>query len=506
MTRGMIVSGEFGSILVRQKAGEKLELGELFIAENKTTKVLLQVCNLTYGSQLDQQNIEMISGLKLEEDSSLPVMDAALRFYILGCVKNVLEITQGTAHAPKGLPDFLSPVRAITPQDFDFMHATENTLHLGLIRSGTHVLPVPVTIDGKSMLSHHILITGTTGRGKSVLMKYLLWNLLDTSYASLLVLDPHDEYYGRTTSGIKDHPKNREKLVYYTNHHPPPGALSLRIHLSLLKPTHFQGITDWSDAQREAIHAYHAQFGTSWIESIVKETPLRLQKFGEGTLAVLKRRFVQLLSLDIVENEVIGEGLFSLQGGHSCLSDILKHLREGKIVIVDTKHMNGLQELLIGSIIATEVLHAHRELPTNTLENMPHVSIVLEEAPRVIGKEVLEKGPNVFGTIAREGRKFQVGLIAITQLPSLIPREILANMNTKIILGTELKQERQAIMESAAQDLSKDDHLIASLDKGEAIITSTFTKFAIPIKIPLFEELIEKTKALRTPTAFVGIK
>lgn len=105
---------------------------------------------------------------------------------------------------------------------------------------------------------------------------------------------------------------------------------------------------------------------------------------------------------------------------------------------------------------------------------------------------MLEVGDNIFGTIAREGRKFNIGLIAITQLPSIIPREILANINTKIILGNEMGPERKAIIESAAQDLSDDYQNIGSLDKGEAIITSNFTKFAIPIMIPLFEDLVKK--------------
>jgi hypothetical protein len=52
--------------------------------------------------------------------------------------------------------------------------------------------------------------------------------------------------------------------------------------------------------------------------------------------------------------------------------------------------------------------------------------------------------------------------------------------------------ERKAIIESASQDLSEDYQTIGSLDKGEAIITSNFTKFAIPIKIPLFEDLVKK--------------
>jgi hypothetical protein len=92
--------------------------------------------------------------------------------------------------------------------------------------------------------------------------------------------------------------------------------------------------------------------------------------------------------------------------------------------------------------------------------------------------------------IAREGRKFRVGLVAITQLASMIPREILANLNTKIILGNEMHAERDAIIGSASQDLSSDSHMIASLDKGEAIVSSVFTKFAIPIQIPLFEDLV----------------
>ena len=135
----------------------------------------------------------------------------------------------------------------------------------------------------------------------------------------------------------------------------------------------------------------------------------------------------------------------------------------------------------------------------------PVISILLEEAARVLGKETLERGSNVFGSIAREGRKFKVGLIAITQLPSLIPRDILANMNTKIILGVEMKPERQALIESAAQDLSSDDRQIASLDKGEAIVTSNFARFATPIYVPLFSDIVKEEKPLLKKMSFGGI-
>ena len=79
-------------------------------------------------------------------------------------------------------------------------------------------------------------------------------------------------------------------------------------------------------------------------------------------------------------------------------------------------------------------------------------------------------------------------------------------MNTKIILGLEMAPERQAVIESASQDLSADNRNIAALDKGEALITSNFTNFAIPVKIPLFDNLIDKKKEVSIKKDFSGVK
>ena len=138
------------------------------------------------------------------------------------------------------------------------------------------------------------------------------------------------------------------------------------------------------------------------------------------------------------------------------------------------------------------------------MSDKPIVSIVIEEAPRVLGVNSVIKSGNIFETIAREGRKFKIGLIAITQLPSVIPREILANMNTKIILGTEMSSDRKSIIDSASQDLSKDDRNIASLDIGEAIVSSTFTRFAVPINIPLFEDLLPMKDEKKVKRKYTG--
>ena len=257
------------------------------------------------------------------------------------------------------------------------------------------------------------------------------------------------------------------------------------------------------------MNAYYREYGIKWIEAIILEKPLNVE-FFEGTLAVLKRRMLSLLNLEFNGSQVFCKGIFDLAAGETTISDICNELEQGKVVIIDTSSFGGAVEILVGSLIANEIFYRYKHYKIDgILDNKPVISIVLEEAPRVLGKDALERGSNIFSTIAREGRKFKVGLTAITQLPSLIPRPILANMNTKIILGTEMAPERQAIIESAAQDLSSDNRNIASLDKGEAIITSNFARFAIPIKIPFFDELIEKkekTKENKFQTDFNGVK
>ncbi len=484
MEKGKVISGEYGRIIVRQKSDQDIELGELLIAENDGSKILTQVFDLQYGSQLSEKNLQLVSGLKLEEENNLEMMDPDLRNYTLAFLKPMIDISPGKTKICKKLPKFFSTVREIKKEDLKFLRSASNNFFVGSLRSGSKTMDVPVSLPGEKTLSHHILIPGTTGRGKSVLMSNLLWDSLDKDYCGILVLDPHDEYHEKLKR------KKSENLVYYTSKDE-LGARSLNINLKSIKPYHFEGVVNFSDPQMQALGIYYKQFGEKWIESILLERPLQGNvSFREDTIAVVRRRLLHLLGLEFANNKIGCKSIFSFQAGESTVSDICSDLKQGKTVITDTSSFSGTVELLIGSLIAHSVFNQYKQMKND--DSKPVISIVLEEAPRVLGKEVLEKGSNVFASIAREGRKFKVGLIAITQLPSLIPREVLANMNTKIILGVEMKPERQAIIESAAQDLSDDDRNIASLDRGEAIISSNFAKFAIPVSIPFFDEFIKK--------------
>jgi len=254
------------------------------------------------------------------------------------------------------------------------------------------------------------------------------------------------------------------------------------------------------------MNAYYKKYGTEWISAAILEKPINMD-FHEGTISVLKRRLLALLDLDFDGTQVFCNGMYDLSSGKTTIKDICTHLENSSTVIIDTSSVSGSQEILIGSLVSTEIFNRYKRYKIDgNLDDKPVISVILEEAPRVLGKDILERGSNIFSTIAREGRKFKVGLFAITQLPSLIPRQILANMNTKIILGIEMGPERQAIIDSAAQDLSTDSQNIASLDIGEAIVTSNFTKFATPIKIPFFDGMVKETIKNNTKKSFSGVK
>ena len=494
--KGQIVNGCFAQIEIRQKAHENIEIGDLLIAEEHDGYVILQVYDLKYESQISIQSREMMAGIKLEGyGKDLDVYEPELRNYIIAYTKAILNVRiedkKPIPYIPKTLPSFFNTIRLITADDLKFLTKPNNPLYMGKVRSGSKIITLNVWLEGKEVLTHHLLISATTGRGKTNLMKVLLWSILSNLNIGMLVLDPHDEYYGRNCIGLKDHPEVSNNIVFYSPN-PISGKMnckSLVFNINLLQPSHLTEIETFTDAQRDALYLYYNNYREDWIQHIIEDEPL--VNIHAGTLGVIRRKFRNSLSIERdASGNLNATGRIFKAGatGQSTVSDILTDLQNGKTVIIDTSLLPEKLELLIGGLICQRILSQYRRYKMKgELDNKPTISIVIEEAPRVLSSDILAKRDNIYGTIAKEGRKFKIGLIAITQLISVIPHVILANMNTKIILGNVMENERNALINSASQDLSQDHRTIASLDKGEAIITSNFTKFAIPVKFPFFD-------------------
>lgn len=490
---GQVIGGRVGGIAIREKSGRNIELGDLLVAqESEGGYLILKVFDLGYGSQIPPEVRELAAGLRLEGYSQgLDFMDPKLRNYTMASVKAILRVNKDQVRIPKVLPTFFSSVRLAAKEDLEFLAVPpERPIYLGKVRSGSKVLDIDVHLDGESFITHHVLIAATTGRGKSNLVKVMLWSALDTRKFGIFVIDAHDEYYGRDSLGLKDHANAKGSLKYYSPD-PPTGANTLVINLKALEPEHFDGIITFTDAQEDAIAGYFRQFGQDWIENIVRG--MTIQGVADKTLRVLQRKLRRALGVYEQGGELICDSdIFSASAGESTVDDIVKSLENRQTVIVDTSRLGEEAELLIGSIVASKVFYNYkRSKGRGELDEKAAVGIVIEEAPRVLAEDKIADGDNIYSRIAREGRKFKVGLIAITQLASVIPTTVLTNMNTKIILGNEMASERAAIISSAAQDLSDEDRTIASLDKGEAIVSSIFARFALPVYTPIFKEFVE---------------
>ncbi|MFB5632956.1 MAG: ATP-binding protein [Nitrosopumilus sp.] len=507
---GQVVGGSFGDIVIRQKAGTNLEIGDLMVSEENGSFLILQVFSLEFGSQIQDKMQQMMSGVNLEQG----VVDAQFYEpdfvnYVLARIKPLARVYKenNDVKIPKSLPSFFNKLRLITKEDLKFLQKEKDSVFVGYIRSGSKIIKeAEVWLPAEDVFSHHMLIPATTGRGKSNLVKTILWSVLDTNKVGALVLDAHDEYFGRTGIGLKLHPRAKDNLMYYTPSNPPVGANRLTINLQSIRPEHFEGIVDFSDPQFQAIRMAFRQHRKNWIRELMltdavdagmENNSQSRGEFAAATMMVVQRKLRLLLSLEKDEEGVVfsrHEVFDSTTKGLTTVDDIVKDIEQGKVVVLDTSRLGDEAELLVGNIIASKLLEKYKDAKASgELDRKPVATIVIEEAPRVIGVDVLTtRNDNIYSTIAKEGRKFKVGLTAITQLSSVIPKTILANMNTKIILGNEMKQEREAIIASASQDLSEDDKNIASLDKGEAIITSIFVPFAMPIKIPLFEDIVKE--------------
>ncbi len=513
---GQVIGGSFGDIVIRQKTGNDLEIGDLMVSEENGSFLILQVFALEYGSQIQGRMQEMMSGVNLEQGvADADFYEPDFVNYVLARIKPLARVFKNCdVKIPKSMPSFFNKLRLISKDDLKFLQKERDSIFVGYIRSGSKVIKdVEVWLPAEDVFSHHVLIPATTGRGKSNLVKTILWHVLDTNKVGALVLDAHDEYFGRTGIGLKDHDKSRENLVYYTPTEPPVGANRLIVNLQSIRPEHFEGIVNFSDPQFQAIRTAYRKYRKNWIRELMSPnvvdtgieggTSQGRGEFTASTMMVVQRKLRLLLSLKRDEEGVehsSNEVFDSTTKGLNTVNEIVKDIEAGKVIVLDTSRLGDEAELLVGNIIASELLQKYKDAKAKgVIDRKPVATIVIEEAPRVIGTDVLTlKNDNIYSTIAKEGRKFKVGLTAITQLSSVIPKTILANMNTKIILGNEMKQEREAIISSASQDLSEDSKNIASLDKGEAIITSIFVPFAMPIKIPLFEDVVKKKRATQS--------
>jgi DNA helicase HerA-like ATPase len=206
-----------------------------------------------------------------------------------------------------------------------------------------------------------------------------------------------------------------------------------------------------------------------------------------STLQVIQRRAQRILDMPCISRD---------PSQPSLSERIVDELMDGYSVLVDTSGLSSMEEILVASVITRRVLDVYGSVYLDDRERfaaLPPTLIALEEAQRVLSRAT-RSDENVFPRVAREGRKFKVGLCAVSQQPKSIDDELLSQFNTFFILGLADEKDRTILRGSSKQDISGLGPEIQTLMPGEAIVTNLESPFALPAMVYLYEDYLKSVQ------------
>ena len=390
------------------------------------------------------------------------------------------------------IPAKFSPVTKAEKEEFRFLAEVMGDIEVGRLRNGSReVREIPVALHSEAM-DHHMGVFATTGMGKSNFMKVFAASCMKNASSKrskfgLLIVDPHGEYiFGKKgTKGLLHLDRYRSGIVCYSTdpgHLNDPLVSQLTVKRSEILPQDIEVLYDWTPAQREALEAVSRVFyEEAWLEDIITpEGASRMvsEGFHEKTVGRISRTIKTILD----KNRYISDLTSSVPG-------IISNLLAGKVVLVDIPTLGERSELFLLSLLSRSILDRYKRESAEGAKGRSCL-ITVEEAQRVLGGG--EGSLARFESIAREGRKFGVGLCAVTQQPKLIDKQLLSQFNTLVILGLADRNDRTRLEESAKQDLSTLDVEIQTLEKGEAIVSTLKIPFPVPASIHLYEKYLER--------------
>jgi DNA helicase HerA-like ATPase len=497
-SRGRLFGRSVLQAVFRAPVDEDLFLGEILVGEDDATgrRYLFRVVDITYGSEHREPGwAERVAGVLLQDDASGAqahrLYDGATRTYrVAECACLGYIAPDGKEfRKPKSLPTQFSRVVSPSLDDFRFLELRMGDLRVGKLRSGETEVGLEVGIPGDSLASH-VGIFATTGMGKSNLLRVLASAVMSRGGRYGMVLfDPHGEHLPL----LSRHPWAAESLSVYSASQR-PGANALRVSLAELSLDDLRTAYEWSRPQEEAIYELERHFrkvGLSWLEDLAgiddlqgfREVELS-SRIALSTLQVIHRRARRLVSLEAIATDP------QISVGKAILDD----LQRGKVVLIHLAGMDSTEEVLVASYLARKVFDTWGEAYRSDPEahaRMPVVALALEEAQRVLsGAATRNRDTNVFARIAREGRKFKVGIVAVTQQPRLLDDELLSQLNTFFVLGVADEKDRSIIRASAKSDMSSLGAEIQTLMPGEALLANLSAPFVVPCRIYRYEEAV----------------
>ncbi|MEM4721756.1 MAG: DUF87 domain-containing protein [Candidatus Methanomethylicaceae archaeon] len=169
----------------------------------------------------------------------------------------------------------------------------------------------------------------------------------------------------------------------------------------------------------------------------------------------------------------------------------------GKVVIVDLPTIRPEQVEFISSRLAARLFNEALQRYTQGVGNdsqqqKTDVLVVIEEA-----HNLLAEPSSVFYRLAKEGRKYGIGMLYSTQSPSGIPMDILAQTENFLVKHVSSEEDAKVLKKAKvafAEPIS--DFILNEPVVGLSYVyMEPYQPFPVPVQVRLLEELVDELKA-----------
>jgi uncharacterized protein len=410
----------------------------------------------------------------------------------------------------KTIPGHFSPVLPATADDVNRIFGDEQEdgrfFNIG---TPLDMEETPVCVNLERFVERSNGIFGKSGTGKTFLTRIMLCGIMKNRKAVNLVFDMHSEYGWKGTfegdraevRGLKQYFRDRVAVFSLdpdsSRRRGAPIDFEVKIPYSQLTVDDIvllQSELNLSPTALETCYALVGRFGESnWLSALMRMDADEIVDFSQtnnvhqAALSALQRKLRVLTEscksflIDDSERHVDVDAV----------RQIMSYLEDGKHVVLEFgQHTQPLRYMLVANIL-TRRIHANYVQKTEASlggdqpKPVPLV-ITIEEAHKFLSPSLA--GQTIFGTIAREMRKYNVTLLVVDQRPSGIDSEVLSQVGTRITCLLNDEKDIDAVL-TGVSGASSLRGVLASLDsKQQALVIGHAVPMPVVVKTRHYDD------------------
>ena len=390
--------------------------------------------------------------------------------YMRGFVQwlSLLEpLVQGKPVSPSLPPEPSGNIYRASPGDLEkiFGPTGEDWVRIGSLLSDSSV-PFKVNVN---QLARHLAILAVTGGGKSNTVCILSRRIVEDLGGTVVIFDMHGEYSTMQLPGLISVKKPEVNPVNLTFE-------ELKTLARLPDNAHNQERIlreAWSEVFKlRAKDKVRATEIMDLLRSKVEEAAKQDSSVKTAARGVLNR-------IDDI-NYYYGDIL----NGFAPL-DLEDYITPGKLNVID---LSSVDEKAADAVVAhylRRLLKARKDNVRSRGERgypVPVIAII-EEAHILVPANSYTLTKYWASRIAREGRKFQLGITLVSQRPKNVDPEVLSQTNNKIILRIVEPTDMSYVQRSTEQMSDNIKELLPGLNPGEAVVVGMMARLPAVVKI-----------------------